>query len=66
MCVTACPFGAITLVDGYPIKCDLCDGEPACTRLCEPGAITLGDDEGMGLTQRLLLAGKVREAYLAK
>ncbi|MDP6099871.1 MAG: 4Fe-4S dicluster domain-containing protein [Dehalococcoidia bacterium] len=66
MCVTACPFGAITLVDGYPIKCDLCDGEPACTRLCEPGAITLGDDERMGQTQRLLLAGKVREAYLAK
>ncbi len=32
MCLTACPFGAISLVDGYPVKCDLCAGEPACTR----------------------------------
>lgn len=66
MCLTACPFGAIGLVDGYPVKCDLCSGEPACTRLCEPGAITLGEAEAMGQSQRLLLAGKVREAYLAK
>jgi Fe-S-cluster-containing hydrogenase component 2 len=66
MCLTACPFGAISLVDGYPVKCDLCGGEPACTRLCEPGAITLGDAEAMGRSQRLLLAGRVREVYLAK
>lgn len=64
MCLLACPFGAIGMVDGMPIKCDLCGGDPACTRLCEPGAITFGEAEALGAGQRRLLSGKVREIYL--
>lgn len=66
MCLTACPFGALSLVNGYPVKCDLCCGEPACTRLCEPGAIVLGEAEALGQGQRVFLAGKLREVLLAK
>jgi Fe-S-cluster-containing hydrogenase component 2 len=41
MCVTACPFGGmgIDVVAREVIKCDLCDGEPACVRFCDPGAL---------------------------
>jgi carbon-monoxide dehydrogenase iron sulfur subunit len=41
MCVTACPFGGmgIDIVARQVIKCDLCDGNPACARFCDPGAL---------------------------
>jgi len=41
-CVFACPFGA-TFVDpknGRVLKCDLCDGDPTCVKVCPTGAIT--------------------------
>lgn len=41
-CVFACPFGA-TFVDslnGRVLKCDLCDGDPTCAKVCPTGAIT--------------------------
>ena len=64
MCLLACPFGAIALVDGMPVKCDLCGGDPVCVRFCEPKAIFLGEAEALGAGQRRLLADKVREIYL--
>jgi len=41
-CMLACPFGAISLdVDrGALVKCDLCQGDPACVKTCMWGAIT--------------------------
>jgi Fe-S-cluster-containing hydrogenase component 2 len=40
MCALACPFGA-TLVapEGKVLRCDLCQGEPECVKLCETKAI---------------------------
>ncbi len=41
-CVFACPFGA-TFVDGETgriLKCDLCDGDPTCVKVCPTGALT--------------------------
>lgn len=36
-CIDACPFGAIFLgPGGEPLKCDLCRGEPVCTKFCPP------------------------------
>jgi len=34
MCVTACPFGAMSFdsIGKKVIKCDLCDGDPQCVR----------------------------------
>jgi len=40
-CVEACPFGAITVVNGKAVKCDLCGGDPACVKQCMPGALKL-------------------------
>lgn len=64
MCLQACPFGAIVWVEGKPAKCDLCDGDPACIRLCEPHAISLGEPNALVATRRQILADRVRESYL--
>jgi Fe-S-cluster-containing hydrogenase component 2 len=40
-CVAACPFGA-TFADaenGKVLKCDLCDGDPTCAKVCPTEAI---------------------------
>jgi len=42
-CVWACPFGAISLRKGVAVKCDLCDGQPECAKVCVPGAIRYVD-----------------------
>lgn len=41
-CVNACPFGHAHYdhVAHVSVKCDYCDGEPECVRVCEPEAIT--------------------------
>ncbi len=42
-CIWACPFGAMSLKRGIAVKCDLCDGQPECARVCIPGAIKYAD-----------------------
>lgn len=66
LCLTACPLGAMALVDSMPAKCDLCQGEPACVKLCEPGAIVWGEAESIVENQNLFLAEKVRATFLRK
>lgn len=66
LCLTACPLGAISLVDGLPAKCNLCSGDPACVKLCEPGAIALGEPEAIVDMQNLMLAEKIRGTFLRK
>ena len=41
MCVSACPFGSMAFAHdfGIPYKCDLCDGDPQCVRVCEKRAL---------------------------
>jgi Fe-S-cluster-containing dehydrogenase component len=41
-CNVACPFGHAHYdgVSRVSTKCDYCDGEPECVKVCEPGAIT--------------------------
>ncbi|TET82521.1 4Fe-4S dicluster domain-containing protein [candidate division TA06 bacterium] len=45
MCVAACPFGATgwDAVEEKPIKCDLCDGDPECCKICDPQALEYVD-----------------------
>jgi Fe-S-cluster-containing hydrogenase component 2 len=38
-CVAACPFKAMIWYDHGPLKCDLCDSEPACIEACRFNAI---------------------------
>ncbi|MCZ7663003.1 MAG: 4Fe-4S dicluster domain-containing protein [Thermoleophilia bacterium] len=41
-CAVACPFGHAHYdpIARVSTKCDYCDGEPQCVKLCEPGALT--------------------------
>jgi Fe-S-cluster-containing hydrogenase component 2 len=40
-CVGACSYGVIELdAQGLAFKCDTCDGDPYCVRVCQPGALT--------------------------
>lgn len=41
VCAPACPFGAVTVdtEKGIAVKCDLCDGDPECVKVCTPGAL---------------------------
>jgi anaerobic carbon-monoxide dehydrogenase iron sulfur subunit len=39
--VKACPFKALSVFDGTAYHCDLCGGDPQCTKVCTPGALTV-------------------------
>jgi len=41
LCTLACPYGGIVYdpVDAHVIKCDQCGGDPACVKVCKPGAL---------------------------
>jgi len=41
LCVLYCPFAGaqIDFKKGRVIKCDLCNGEPACAKFCDPQAL---------------------------
>ncbi len=41
LCVSACPSGLMAFAhdSGFPYKCDLCDGEPECVRVCDKKAL---------------------------
>jgi Fe-S-cluster-containing hydrogenase component 2 len=54
-CVDACPFGAIYAhsdVD-HPIKCDLCEGVPACVESCPKAALRLIPEQSLGEAKRI-------------
>ena len=54
-CVEACPFGAFYAHDDcdYPIKCDMCEGDPACVKECPKGALRLIPEDALGESRRL-------------
>lgn len=54
-CVESCPFGAIYAHDDceYPIKCDLCGGDPECVKHCPKGALRLIPESAIGESKRL-------------
>ncbi len=39
--VKACPFKSLPVLKGTAYHCDLCGGDPQCTKVCTPGAITV-------------------------
>ncbi len=43
-CVAACSFGNMRNPSnqGFPLKCDLCQGDPACARFCPTKALVFG------------------------
>lgn len=64
-CVAACPYGMIEQdAEGLAYKCDYCNGDPACIKECEPGAIIYQEEEkdlrklrGLQMKQRREVGG---------
>jgi Fe-S-cluster-containing dehydrogenase component len=46
-CVSACPFGAIRIdpKTEKPNKCDLCNGDPQCVKICNQEALIFDDKD---------------------
>ena len=44
MCVAACEYDCLLIVDGHAVKCEVCD-DPLCVRACAVKALTLGEPD---------------------
>ena len=62
-CVLACPWGSIRLnhLGKDIIKCDHCDGDPACVKVCSPKALTYVEVEDMVASKQAGVAGAYRK-----
>ncbi|MEK7449476.1 MAG: 4Fe-4S dicluster domain-containing protein [Planctomycetota bacterium] len=58
-CATVCPYAAITIMDNEIIKCDLCNGDPKCVKVCSTQAIRYEEETHELTDQRNTLAKKV-------
>lgn len=60
MCVAICPFGAMNwdVRGDKVIKCDLCDGDPACVKFCDVQAVTYVEATDQSVTKRVDIADK--------
>jgi carbon-monoxide dehydrogenase iron sulfur subunit len=60
MCVTACPFGAMSFngLTQKVMKCDFCDGDPQCVRFCETKAIRYAEPIEQSLDKQVAIADK--------
>ncbi|MDI6733751.1 MAG: 4Fe-4S dicluster domain-containing protein [Planctomycetota bacterium] len=50
-CATICPYGAITVLNNDIVKCDLCNGDPKCVKVCSTNAIRY-EEETQELAER--------------
>jgi len=65
-CIAACDIGAISMVDGQLIKCDLCGGDPVCVKFCLTGALTYADPEEVAAYKRVAMAERAMESLVAQ
>lgn len=58
-CIEACPYGMIELnQESLAYKCDLCNGDPECVKVCQPMAIIYDTLDGDSLKNRLFQMSK--------
>ena len=65
MCTMACPFGNAVydaLTDSI-LKCDTCQGDPACVQMCPTDALEYVDDTVSTRTRQKAFASKLKEAF---
>jgi len=58
MCVIACPYAGVHSFKGKIIKCDTCDGDPLCVKLCSTGALKY-EEETKEIVERRRQLSKV-------
>jgi carbon-monoxide dehydrogenase iron sulfur subunit len=63
LCLGVCPFGNITFVDGTAAKCNTCEGDPTCVKVCQWEALTYGEADEIGAGKRAVVAVKVSESH---
>jgi len=58
LCVAMCPFGGMGWdpIANKVIKCDFCDGDPACVRFCSTQAIRFVDASNVNLEKKRAVA----------
>ena len=61
MCVIACPLGGISVDTeaGHSLKCNLCEGEPECAKVCAYKAIEYIPEEEVGIKRKEEAIGKL-------
>jgi Fe-S-cluster-containing hydrogenase component 2 len=65
MCVQACPFGN-AIYDSFTntiLKCDTCNGDPACVQFCPTKALTFEDETVSTRSRKKALAAKIKDAF---
>ena len=65
LCVEECPI-AVIFLDRYEekaMKCDLCQGQPACVDVCEPEALRFEEREWPERSRQQKEAMEARRAY---
>ena len=65
MCVQACPFGSAAWdsVTRKILKCDTCDGDPACVTFCPNQALEWVDDLVSARERKRAFATKMKNAF---
>lgn len=63
MCMAGCPFGAMRYdtLRSRVYKCELCDGDPQCVKLCPTDALTFVDKTVANAPKINYLARKIIE-----
>ncbi len=65
-CIMACPWGSIKLnhTGREIIKCDLCNGDPECVKVCQIKALEFIDVEDMVMDKRFRSAAKLKSSAM--
>lgn len=60
-CMVACPLGGISVDTrvGHSLKCDLCEGDPQCAKVCAYGAIEYIPEEEAALKSKKEAIGRL-------
>lgn len=68
VCKDACPFGpeTIKIEKRIAVKCDLCNGNPACVRVCQPGALIFVKATPVFIQKRKELIEKTINALISE
>ena len=61
-CATICPHCAITVLDKEVVKCDLCEGDPKCVKVCSTNALRYEEETADLAKRRKELAKKILES----
>ena len=67
-CIAVCPFGASRYdkAEKRVVTCDLCDGDPQCVRVCEPGALKYVEKRDINSSKQVEAAEKLFGALVSR